>query len=68
MNDDDELLEKSAACAFIGGSQSPIHFATLYRGVKSGKFPRPIKIGPGISRWRKSELREAIEKLALERP
>jgi predicted DNA-binding transcriptional regulator AlpA len=37
-------------CRFFGGSK-PIHAATLYRGVKSGRFPAPVKIGPNSNRW-----------------
>jgi hypothetical protein len=37
---DDEWLDISAACAFIGGTR-PIHPATLYRGIKAGRYPPP---------------------------
>ena len=57
---DHELLDAAAACRLIGGSK-PINPATLYRGVKSGIYPRPIKVAPNVSRWRKSELENAIE-------
>ena len=59
--ENDELLDKDAACRFIGGSR-PINPATLYRGVKTGIYPQPIKVAPNVSRWRKSELSDAIER------
>jgi predicted DNA-binding transcriptional regulator AlpA len=59
--ENDELLDKDAACRFIGGSR-PINAATLYRGVKTGIYPRPIKVSPSASRWCKSELIEAIQR------
>ena len=30
--------------------------ATIYRLIKSGKFPRPLDIGTGSVRWRQSEV------------
>ena len=57
----EELLDLDAACLFIGGSR-PINPATMYRGIKSGIYPPPVKIGPNLSRWRKCELAEAIER------
>ena len=57
----DEFLDKDAACRFIGGSR-PINPARLYRGVKTGIYPQPVKVAPNVSRWRRSELAEAIER------
>ena len=30
--------------------------ATIYRLMKSGKFPRPLSIGTGSVRWRQSDI------------
>ena len=30
--------------------------ATIYRLMKSGKFPRPLSIGTGSVRWRQSDV------------
>ncbi len=30
--------------------------ATIYRLIKSGKFPRPFSIGTGAVRWRQSDV------------
>ena len=62
----EDLLDRDAACRFIGGSR-PINAATLYRGVKAGIYPRPIKVAPNVSRWRKSESDEAMAKRIAER-
>ena len=51
---------------FIGGSR-PINPATLWRGVKAGRYSRPIKIGPQSVRWRRSELQGDIERMIAER-
>ena len=51
--DDDELWELDEVCAFFGGNK-PLNPSTIYRGA--GKiYPRPLKVGPNISRWFKSE-------------
>jgi predicted DNA-binding transcriptional regulator AlpA len=55
------------ACRIIGGDQSPIHRSTLYRGIRAGRFPAPIKIGIGTNRWRASELIALIEAAAAAR-
>jgi predicted DNA-binding transcriptional regulator AlpA len=48
------LLDLRATCALFGGTR-PINPATLYRGVRLGRYPAPVKIGPGSSRWLRSE-------------
>jgi predicted DNA-binding transcriptional regulator AlpA len=62
----DELLDIYEACKFIGGSR-PINPATLWRGVKAGRYSRPIKIGPQAVRWRRSELQSDIDRMIAER-
>lgn len=48
-----DLLDRNAACEFFGGTR-PLHPATLYRGVRLGRYPRPVKVG-GSSRWLRAE-------------
>jgi predicted DNA-binding transcriptional regulator AlpA len=60
MQSKDELLDLRAACRFFGGSR-PINPATLYRGIRVGRFPRPVKIGPGASRWLRAECEAALQ-------
>jgi predicted DNA-binding transcriptional regulator AlpA len=45
-----------AFCALFGG----IAPATLYRHVRNGVVPRPVKVG-ALSRWLKSECLAALE-------
>jgi predicted DNA-binding transcriptional regulator AlpA len=59
----DELLDCSAACKFLGGSR-PINAATLWRGVRAGRFAQPIKIGVKSVRWRRSELQADLDRMA----
>jgi prophage regulatory protein len=39
----------------------PIHRNTLWRWVAAGQFPAPIKLSPGVTAWRLSDV-EAWEK------
>lgn len=64
---DDDLVTVDVACQIIGGRQSPITPSTLYRGIRTGKFPRPLKIGPGTNRWRRSELQAVLDAAAARR-
>jgi predicted DNA-binding transcriptional regulator AlpA len=58
MND---LLDRGAVCRFFGGQAKPINPATLYRGIRKGRYPRPVKIGPGSSRWLRRECEAALQ-------
>ena len=40
----------------------PISKAQLWKLVKEGKFPSPIKLTPRITAWRVEDIREFIEK------
>lgn len=54
------LLDRAEACRFFGGSK-PLHAATLYRGVRQGRYPRPVKVGPGTSRWLREECEAVLQ-------
>jgi predicted DNA-binding transcriptional regulator AlpA len=57
-----DLLDRAETCRFFGGSK-PIDPATLYRGIRQGRYPRPVKIGPGSSRWLRSECESALRSM-----
>jgi prophage regulatory protein len=40
----------------------PVGRTTWWAGVKSGRFPQPMKLGPRITVWRAEEIHELIEK------
>ena len=54
-----DLLTLRDVCRLFGGSR-PINPATLYRGMKLGRYPAPVKIGPGSSRWLRAECEAAL--------
>lgn len=39
----------------------PFSAATLWRLVKAGRFPRPVKVTPQITAWRCSDIQEWAE-------
>jgi predicted DNA-binding transcriptional regulator AlpA len=57
-----ELLDRGEVCRFFGGTK-PIHAATLYRGIREKRFPKPVKVGPGSSRWLRSECETALRSM-----
>lgn len=59
----EEFLDISGACKLVGGESSPIHPATYYRGVRAGRYPRPVKVAPNIARVSKRKLVEALAKI-----
>ena len=58
-----ELLPKSEVCRLFGN----INPSTLYRGIKLGRYPKPIRVGPNTSRWLLAECREALRLMVEER-
>lgn len=36
--------------------------STIYRLMRSGQFPSPIRIGPRAVRWRASEIQEFVSR------
>ena len=40
----------------------PFSSATLWRKVKAGTFPKPVKLGPRITAWRSEDIRQLIER------
>lgn len=40
----------------------PFSSATLWRKVKAGTFPKPVKLGPRITAWRVEEICELLQR------
>jgi prophage regulatory protein len=38
----------------------PVSKSTWWAGVKTGRFPQPIKLGPRITAWRVEDIRRLI--------
>ena len=39
----------------------PISKSWLWRCVKVGKFPKPVKLGPKITVWRKADIQAILD-------
>jgi prophage regulatory protein len=39
----------------------PVSKSTWWAGVKSGRYPKPLKLGPRITAWRVEDVRTLIE-------
>lgn len=39
----------------------PVCKSTWWNGVKSGRFPKPVKLGPRTTAWRVEDIRALIE-------
>jgi predicted DNA-binding transcriptional regulator AlpA len=61
---EDVPLTVKQACAFLAGDGRPIDPSTYYRGVKAGRFPKPFRVSPNVSRVMRSALERAREVLA----
>jgi predicted DNA-binding transcriptional regulator AlpA len=57
-----ELLDRSAVCEYFGG----IHPATLYRHVRAGRVPKPVKVG-SLSRWLRTECEASLQNMLDQR-
>jgi len=42
----------------------PVGRSTWWRGVKEGRFPEPIKLGPRTTCWRAEDIRNLVERLS----
>jgi len=40
----------------------PVGKSTWWAGVKDGRFPKPVKLGPRITVWRAEDIRALIER------
>lgn len=56
-----ELISASQLSAELGVSES-----TLFKWVKLGKFPSPLRVGLRELRWLKKSVNEHFEKLNIE--
>jgi len=39
----------------------PVSRSTWWLGVKDGRFPKPVKLGPRTTAWRVSDIRELLD-------
>lgn len=54
------LLRLAAILAPAG--PIPVSKSTWWAGVKTGRFPQPVKLGPRITAWRAEDIQKLIER------
>jgi predicted DNA-binding transcriptional regulator AlpA len=55
-----QLLNREETCRYFGN----IHPSTLWRGIRQGRFPAPIHIGPQLRRWSRVDCEAALRLMA----
>lgn len=40
----------------------PVSKSTWWAGVKDGRFPQPVKLGPRITAWRKEDIDSLLQR------
>ena len=40
----------------------PVGRSTWWEGVRTGRFPKPVKLGPRTTAWKVEDIRDLIEK------
>jgi predicted DNA-binding transcriptional regulator AlpA len=44
----------------------PVSKSTWWSGVKTGRYPKPVKLSPGCTAWRVEDIRTLIKNLTLD--
>lgn len=57
----DDMMTLEQVGRFFGGTDKPIDRSTIYRWVRHGRIPKPIRVGPKQSRWSRVECTEALQ-------
>ena len=42
----------------------PVGRSTWWAGVRSGRYPAPVRLGPGVTAWRVEDIRALIAQAA----
>jgi Predicted transcriptional regulator len=46
----------------------PISESSWYSGIKDGRFPQPIKLGPRTTAYRAEDIRKLIDEFGVQSP
>ena len=61
-----EFLDRPSVLKFFGGSR-PLNVSTLYRGLRSGRYPKPVHVSGNSVRWVRSECEAAAQRMLAAR-
>ena len=40
----------------------PVSKSTWWAGVRTGRFPKPVKLSPGVTAWRAQDIHDYVRK------
>jgi predicted DNA-binding transcriptional regulator AlpA len=55
-----ELMSRRDVCEFFG----KIHPSTLWRGIRQGRYPAPIHVGPQLRRWSRADCEAVLRRMS----
>src|SRR5687767_4029852 len=44
----------------------PVSASSWWRGIREGRYPRPVKLGPHSTGWKAADIRKLIEQIERE--
>lgn len=59
MNSPDSFLRLPEVLNII-----PVSRATWYAGIKAGRYPAPVKLGPRAAAWRRSDIEKLVASIS----
>jgi predicted DNA-binding transcriptional regulator AlpA len=57
-----DFMTRDAVLRFFGGNR-PLHVSTLYRGMNSGIYPKPVHVAGNAVRWIRAECEAAAQRM-----
>jgi hypothetical protein len=67
-SDQPDLGTIEEACAILGGKRRPLARSSYYRGVRSLRYPAPVKVSPNISRVDLNKVRDVARRIVHGEP
>lgn len=67
MKSEEKIMTELPSTGFLRISQIikliPVAKSTWWAGVKTGRFPKPVKLSPRVTVWRVEDIKKLIENL-----
>lgn len=54
----DDLMTIREVCQFFGTTDRALDQSTIYRWIRRGTIPRPIRLSAGMQRWRRADIQK----------
>ena len=63
VENDDATLRQARGLVLFRRDKTSGYASTLYRGIRKGRYPKPLKVSPGSSRWLRDECEAALRSM-----